>query len=288
MSAKTNNIELTHGEKILFPDSGITKGDVVKYYEQIADYILPFLKDRPLTMRRYPNGIEDEGFFQKNAPDNIPKWVKTAAVKKKDGWLKQIICNTRDTLIYLANLYVIEFHVTLSSIDKLNIPNKIVFDLDPSGDKFQSVVKGALELRKLLVDQFGIQPYVMTTGSRGLHVVVPLEPVHDFEVVRTFCKKTARQLCDRYPEEFTTEIRKEKRHGRLYIDCLRNAYSQTSVAPFSLRARKGAPVATPLKWIELQDPNLNARIYSIETIFERLLMQDDIWNSFGAKTFTFR
>lgn len=237
MVVKKENIKLTHGEKILFPASGITKGDVVQYYGQIADYMLPYLKDRPLTMRRYPNGIDHDGFFQRNVPEYLPAWIKTTTVKKKDGWLTQVVCNTKAALIYLANYYVLEFHVTLSGVNRLNFPDKMVFDLDPSGANFQSVVKGAIALRELIEDQYVMQPYVMTTGSRGLHLVVPLEPIYGFEVVRAFCKKTAQQLCDRYPKEFTTEIRKGERHGRLYIDCQRNAFSQTSVAPFSIRAR---------------------------------------------------
>ena len=288
IAARNPKVKITHGDKLLYPASGITKQDIIEYYDRIADHMLPYMKDRPLTMRRFPNGIGREGFFQKNAPEHIPKWIKTVEVRKKGGKLTQLICNSRDTLIYLANLNVIEFHVTLSKKNKLNNPDKLVFDLDPSDDKFPLVVKCAVELRNTLEDLMGLQTFVMTSGSRGLHLVIPLEPVHDFDEVRAFAKKTAQNLCDRYPDEFTTEIRKEKRGSRLFIDCMRNSYAQTSIAPFSLRALEGAPVATPLSWKDLDDLHMNSQMYNIDTIFDKQKEEHNEWDIFQNLAFNLK
>ncbi len=288
MTERDQKVSITHGDKLLYPESGISKRDIVEYYDRIADHILPFLKDRPLTMRRFPYGIGGKGFFQKNAPEHSPKWIKTIEVEKKGGMLTQVICNTRDTLRYLANQNVIEFHVTLSKKDNLNCPDKLVFDLDPPDGKFPLVLKCAYELRQLLENQMGFQAFVMTSGSKGLHIVVPLEPVHSFDEVREFAKRTAQILCDRYPDEFTTEIRKEKRDSKLFIDCMRNSYAQTSVAPYSLRALPGAPVATPLSWKDLEDLPSNSQTYKIDTIFYKLEEEHNDWKIFGNVAFNLK
>nr|WP_321230190.1 non-homologous end-joining DNA ligase [uncultured Psychroserpens sp.] len=277
---------LTHKNKVLFPKSGITKQQVFNYYENIANAILPYLKDRPLTMQRFPKGIGEEGFFQKNTPDYFPDWIPTVQVKKVDGWVNHLVCNTIDTLLYLVNQYVLTFHVALSKVDKIDHPDKLIFDLDPPKGNFKLAVKAAKSLRLLLEEKLELKAYVMTSGSKGLHITVPLKADQNFDEVHVFAKAIANYICNNNSTEFTTAIRKDKRENRLFIDFLRNSYAQTSVVPFSIRAIENAPIATPLHWDELDDTFLNARYYTIDTIFKRLETESNPWKDFeqNAKT----
>ena len=283
MKATINKITLTHKDKVLFPNSRITKKRVFHYYENIANTMLPYLKNRPLTMQRFPKGIE-EGFFQKNAPDYFPEWIPTVLVKKMDGWVNHIVCNSRDTLLYLVNQYVLTFHVALSKAEKIDYPDKLIFDIDPPKGNFQLAIKAAKALRLLLEEKLKLKAYVMTSGSQGLHIAVPLIANQNFDEVRHFAKLIANYVCANNPIEFTTTIRKDKREGRLYIDFLRNSYAQTSVVPFSIRAFENAPVATPLYWDELNEPKLNAQYYTIDTIFKRLEKVGNPWEDFEQNT----
>ena len=280
MKTTLNKTALTHKDKILFPKSGITKQQVFQYYKNIANRMLPFLKDRPLTMQRFPNGIGKEGFFQKNAPDYFPAWLPTIKVKKKDGWVNHIVCNSRDTLLYLVNQYVVTFHVALSKVENIDYPDKLIFDIDPPKGNFQLAVKAAKALRVVLEEKLQLKTYVMTSGSEGLHVAVPLKADKHFDIVHDFTKTIANYICNNNPTEFTTAIRKNKREGRLYIDFLRNSYAQTSVVPFSIRALENAPVATPLYWNELDDVTLNGQSYTIDTIFKRIETKGNPWEDF--------
>jgi len=280
MKTTLNKTALTHKDKILFPKSGITKQQVFQYYKNIANRMLPFLKDRPLTMQRFPNGIGKEGFFQKNAPDYFPAWLPTTKVKKKDGWVNHIVCNSRDTLLYLVNQYVVTFHVALSKVENIDYPDKLIFDIDPPKGNFKLAVKAAKALRVVLEEKLQLKTYVMTSGSEGLHVAVPLKADKHFDIVHDFTKTIANYICNNNPTEFTTAIRKNKREGRLYIDFLRNSYAQTSVVPFSIRALENAPVATPLYWNELDDVTLNGQSYTIDTIFKRIETKGNPWEDF--------
>jgi len=259
MKATLIKTALTHKNKILFPKSGITKQQMFHYYKNIANEILPYLKDRPLTMQRFPEGIDEDGFFQKHTPDYFPDWISTAKVKKVDGWINHVVCNSKDTLLYLVNQYTLTFHVALSKVEKIDYPDKLIFDLDPPKGNFQLAVKAAKALRHLLEERLHLKAYVMTSGSESLHIVVPLKADQHFDMVHDFAKQIANYICKNNPTEFTTAIRKDKRNGRLYIDSLRNSYAQTSVVPFSIRAKENAPVATPLHWDELDDTALNAQ-----------------------------
>ena len=269
----------TSSDKVLFPKSGITKGDLIHYYETIADYMLPYLEDRPLTMHRFPNGISKEGFFQKNASDYFPDWINKAKVKKKSGWVNYVICNNKETLSYLANQGTITFHVTLSKIDKLDYPDKLIIDLDPSVHDFKSVRKGAHILRDLLVEQLGLSVYIMLTGSEGVHLVVPLMRIENFDEVRGFAKKVVTYMAEKYPKDFTIAIRKDKRKGRLFLDYLRNSYAQTAVCPYSVRALQKAPVAMPIAWDELDKLN-DSQAFNIHTAGHRLTKNEDPWKDF--------
>lgn len=276
-------IEITNTEKIMFPKSGITKGDLVYYYEMIAAYMLPYLKDRPLTLHRFPDGIGKNGFFQKNASKHIPNWIRTEKIKKEGGWVNHIICDCTETLVYLAGEGTITFHVTLSTIDKLDYPDKLIFDLDPPNGAFGKVIESAQILRSLLENELGLTTYPMLTGSSGMHLVVSLDRSDNFDAVRAFAKNVAGYLVKNYPEDLTIELRKDQRKGRLFIDYLRNSYAQTAVCPFSARAFENAPVAVPIDWIELRNGIKSTRAFTIETILDRLNHIPDPWKDFDNK-----
>jgi len=268
----------------MFPKSGITKGDLANYYEKVAVYMLPYLKNRPLTMHRFPDGIMKNGFFQKNASDYFPGWIRTEQVKKKDGWVNHVICDSADTLRYLVNHGTIAFHVALGTLEKLEYPDKLIFDLDPAIDDFKTVVEGAKIIHNLLKNELGMTPFVMTTGSRGLHITVPLNRTKNFDEVHDFTKNIAKYLSNEHPKKFTMAMRKDQREGKLFIDYVRNSYGQTGVCPFSVRAFENAPVATPLAWKELEDTSLNAQTYTIHNIFKRLGQNRNPWEFFEKKS----
>lgn len=271
-------IELSSLDKVYFPDQGVTKGDLVDYYQRIAGTMLPHVRSRPLSMQRYPDGIEGEGFYQKQAPDHFPDWIERVEieVEEDDEVQPQVVCQDAATLVYLAQQACITPHIWLSRMDELRHPDKLIFDLDPAGDDFEPIRAAARDLRQI-IDEIGLVPFVMTTGSRGLHVVVPLERGADFDQVRAFAKRISAVVADRNPDRYTTEVRKDKRQGRLFLDYLRNAYAQTSVAPYAVRAKPGAPVAVPLDWDELGDSDLHSQSYSLKNIFRRLGHKEDPW-----------
>ncbi|MFT5753588.1 MAG: bifunctional non-homologous end joining protein LigD [Flavobacterium sp.] len=281
MEINTREVIITNTEKVLFPNSGITKKDVILYYEKIADYMLPYMKNRPLTLQRFPKGINEIGFFQKNASDYFPEWILTKQVKKEGGWVNQVICNDKETLLYLVNQYVITFHLSLSRIDTIKYPDRLIFDLDPPEGNFKLAKDAANILRNFLEDDLELKTFLMTTGSKGLHVVVPLKRHEDFNEVHEFTKQIANYIANKYPNNYTTAIRKNQRKGRLYIDFLRNSYAQTSVAPYSLRAIENAPVETPLYWNELDDIKLNSQFFTINSIFKRLENISNPWFDFN-------
>ena len=282
MKTDGHHIKITHKDKILFPNSKIIKHDLMVYYEKIANYLLPYLKSHPLTMQRFPNGITEDGFFQKNASQYFPDWIKTEEIRKVGGWVNQVICDNKETLLYLVNQYVVTFHISLSTIDHMEYPDKLIFDLDPPKEDFALAIEGAKALKILLENDLGFKSFLMTTGSKGLHVIVPLKQKEDFNEVHTFAKSISNHIAMQNPTKFTTAIRKNKREGRLYIDYLRNSYGQTSVAPYSVRAIENAPLATPINWSELDDEKLNAQFCNIKNIFKRLEQIEDPWKDFST------
>ena len=269
-------VETSNEEKLFFPDEKITKGDLINYYQEIADKMVPYLKERPLVMKRYPDGIKGESFFQKEIGDYFPDWIERVKVKKKGGTVTHVQCDNAATLVYLANQACIELHPWLSRSDKLHYPDQLIIDLDPSGDDFSQAVFGARVLKELF-DELDLKAFLKTTGSRGLHVLVPLDRRANFDKVREFAQDTAKLLAQRHSDKLTIEARKAKRRGRLLIDTARNAYAQTAVAPYAVRAKPGAPVATPLDWDELGNKKLNSQSYNIRNIFRRLGRKTDPW-----------
>jgi bifunctional non-homologous end joining protein LigD len=272
------SVQLSHLDKVFFPDDGVTKGDLVSYYRQMAPAILGYLRDRPLVLDRYPDGITGQRIVQKNAGKHFPDWVRRAEVGKQGGAVCHVLADRADTLVYLANQAAIELHIFLSRVAALDRPDQLVFDLDPpSDDRFGDVCRHALQLRGVLEDELGLTAYVKTTGGKGLHVHVPLRPEEDFDAVRAFARDAAALLAGRYPDELTLEQRKDQRGNRLYLDIMRNAYAQTVVAPYTVRARPGATVATPLSWDEVADQRLSPRQFTVRSIAARLERSGDPW-----------
>jgi bifunctional non-homologous end joining protein LigD len=272
-----HTVALSNLDKVLFPQSGLTKGDLVGYYRRIAEVALPHYRDRPLTMHRYPDGIGLDGFFQKDVPDYFPAWVERAKLGKKGGTVDYVLTNNAATLVYLANQGCITPHLALARRDQPEHPDRLIFDLDPSDDDFGKVTAAAGRVREML-DNLDLVSFVQTTGSRGLHVVVPLDRSADFDGARDFAHALARCLAARHPDELTVEQRKSKRGSRVFLDYLRNAYGQTAVAPYAVRAREGAPVATPLRWDEVGRKDLTPQMYTITNVFRRLAQTADPWS----------
>jgi bifunctional non-homologous end joining protein LigD len=244
----------------------------------MAPHILGYVRDRPLVLDRYPDGIAGQRIVQKNAGRHFPDWVRTTEVGKQGGSVCHVLADRPDTLVYLANQAAIELHIFLSRVGALDRPDQLVFDLDPpSGDRFGDVCRHALHLRAVLEDELGLTSYVKTTGGKGLHVHVPLRPEEDSDAVRGFARDVAVLLARRYPDELTVEQRKEQRGDRLYLDIMRNAYAQTVVAPYTVRARPGATVATPLEWDEVADAGLSPQQFTIRTVAARLERSPDPW-----------
>ena len=222
-------------------------------------------------MARYPDGIRGQRIVQKNIPGYFPAWVNRLEVKKAGGELCQVICDKPATLVYLANQACIEMHVFLSAAGALDRPDQLVFDLDPPGeDGFGEAAQLALRLRELLEDDLRLTAYVKTTGGKGLHVHVPLRARDGFDEVRRFARQASEVLAARNPGTVTTQQRRAGRGGRVYADIMRNAYAQTVVAPYSVRARPGAPVAMPLRWEELADPGLTPQRFTLRSVAGRL------------------
>jgi bifunctional non-homologous end joining protein LigD len=270
---------LSNTDKVFFPEDKITKGDIIDYYRRIAEVMLPHIKNRPISMERFPDGIEEQGFYEKVAPDHFPEWIERVTVKLKQakGSQLQIVCNNAATLTYLADQACLTPHIWLSRRDKLDCPDRIVFDLDPPGDDFE-VVRSAAYIMGEMLEEIGLMAFVLLTGSKGLHLTVPLRRSANFDTVRTFARDLAEVIARRYHERFTIETRKEKRQGRLFLDYLRNGYGQTTVVPYGVRAKPGAPVATPVDWEELKDTSLHSATYTMGNVFRRLGQREDPWN----------
>jgi bifunctional non-homologous end joining protein LigD len=268
-------VEVTHPEKILFPDDGITKGELVAYYKKIADVMVPLIRGRPVMMQRFPNGIGGFGFYQKEAGD-FPAWIHKVKAPKIGGEVTHVVCDDADSLAYIANQNCITPHVWLSRADRLEYPDQLMFDLDPSGDDFSDVRAAAKQVRRLL-DELGLPSFLKTTGSRGVHVAVPIRRTGTFDDVGAFADRVAAVLVARDPDHLTTEFKKANRQGRVLIDVWRNRYAQTAVAPYAVRAHAGAPVSTPITWEELDATALTPQRYTIRNIFRLLGRRPDPW-----------
>jgi len=264
-------IALPNPEKVLFRLDGISKRDLVRYYRGVAAQMLPLLRDRPVSMIRFPDGITRQAIVQKNVPAYFPDWITRAQIHTEDGPLEQVICDKPATLMYLAGQGCVELHCFLSRLGQIHEPDQLVFDLDPPDDhRFDDVRVCALRLGELLSDELGLPTFVKTTGGHGLHVHVPLTENGEFEAAREFARQVTGLLAARNPDLVTTEQRKRKRGSRIYVDIMRNAYAQLAVAPYSVRARPGALVATPLSWDEVEDKGLRPDQFTLRTLPDRI------------------
>ncbi|MFE6170777.1 non-homologous end-joining DNA ligase [Streptomyces sp. NPDC056464] len=270
--AGRRTVEVKRADKVLFPGDGgakeYTKGDLLDYHRSVAPFMLPHLRGRPLMLERHPDGLDGPLFMQKNTPEHYPDWITRVEVPKENGTVCHTVCDDTATLVYLTDQASLTLHRWLSRTSGIDRPDRLVFDLDPAEDDFAQVREAARLLGELL-DALRLPSALMTTGSRGLHVVVPLKGQDDFDQVRGFARDVADTLADAHPDRLTTATRKKERGGRLYLDVQRNAYAQTAVVPYSVRARPGAPVATPLTWDELDDPDLDARRWTIADAVEQ-------------------
>lgn len=266
--AGRGTVEIHRPDKVLFPDTGLTKADLVDYYRGVARYFVREVRDRPLMLERYPDGLAGPRFMQKNTPEGYPDWIRRAELPKRGGTVVHAVCDDTATLLYLADQACLTFHRWQSRAQEPDRPDRLVFDLDPPGDGFEDVRAAAWWLKDLL-DELRLPALPMTTGSRGVHVVVPLDGTEGFDAVREFAGGVADVLAARHPADLTTNVRTEGRGGRLYLDVQRNAYAQTAVAPYSVRATPDAPVATPVSWDQLADPDTHARRWTVRDALEQ-------------------
>jgi bifunctional non-homologous end joining protein LigD len=268
---------ITHPEKVLFPDDGITKGELAAYYEAVAPVMIPHIRARPISMERYPNGIGQKGFFHKDVSKGFPDWLKRVEVPKKDGKVHHPIVTDTRSLLWIANQNCITPHVWVSRAPKLYHPDICVFDLDPSRDDEPDVLRAAaLNLRDFL-QELDLPSWVKTSGSKGFHIAVPLDGKTGFGDVERFAHTVGRLLVTRDPEHLTQEFSKADRRGRIYVDTGRNGYSATWAAPYTARAKPGAPVSAPCTWEEVERGEIGPRSFTLRTMSRRVADVDDPW-----------
>lgn len=286
-TTKENDYELTMGDKVLhltnqhkiyFPDDGITKGDLLNYYREIADFILPYLKDRPQSMNRFPDGIGGGSFYQKDLDvEKIPSWLHTESIfsKSRNAFIDYLICDDKATLLYMANLGCIDLNPWHSTIKNINKPDWIVIDIDPEKQEFAEVVKTALTVKEVL-DELETACCCKTSGASGLHVYIPLEGKYNYTVVKNLAARIAQEVHARLPETTTLARSIKKREHKIYIDFLQNSRGQTLAAPYSVRPKPGATVSTPLEWDEVNE-NLTPSLFTIKNTMNRIAQKGDLW-----------
>jgi bifunctional non-homologous end joining protein LigD len=278
-ASEVAGVEISKPDKVLFPDDPahkytVTKLDLAKYYDAVADEMLPHLRGRPVNMQRFPDGISGMAFYEKKVPSHFPDWVHTVEVHTEDGTQRQVVVDDRRSLVYLAQQACLTPHTWLCTEKDLEHPDQLIFDLDPSDDSLAKVRK-ATRLVGELLDDLGLTTYLKTTGSRGYHVLVPLRPALDFDEVRDFARTCAQRLVDQAPDLLTLEQRKAKRGDRVFVDIGRNAYGQTAVPAYAVRARPGAPVSTPIPWDELS--KVKPAQFTVRSVRRRLAGRDCPW-----------
>ncbi|MEL1244612.1 DNA ligase D [Flavobacterium sp. DGU11] len=277
----TEKVEVTHPDKIFWPKEGYTKGDVINYYDEMAEWILPYIKDRPQSMRRTPNGIDKEGFFQKNVAGSAPDWAQTEKIHSDstDEYIEYLICNDKETLIYMANLGCIEINPWSSRLGSLDNPDYIIFDLDPNETTMANLVTTAKKVKEIL-DSLSIKGYLKTSGGKGLHIFIPIKPKYTYEQSRDFSHIISQAVNNALPKITSLERMPKKRIGKVYLDFLQNGKGKTMSCAYSLRPRDGATASTPLEWEELDEKNFTVKNYNIKTLPERVKEKGDLWADF--------
>jgi bifunctional non-homologous end joining protein LigD len=267
---------ITHPDKVLFPDDGITKGELAAYYEMIAPAMLPHIRGRPITMERYHRGISAKGFFQKDVSRGFPEWLERVEVKKKGGTVHHPIVTDTRSLVWLANQNSITLHVWIARVPDLWHPDICVFDLDPSEEQPEVLSAATIALRDLL-SELGLESWVKTSGSKGFHIVVPLDGSADYGEVGRFANAAGTVLVQRDPKHLTQEFSKVDRGGRILVDTGRNAYHATFASPYSVRAKPGAPVSAPCTWDEIKD-GTGPRSFLLRGMAGRVSTAGDLWS----------
>jgi len=268
---------ISHPDKILFPEDGITKGELASYYEMIAPVMLPHLRGRPITMERYHRGITAPGFFQKDVVKGFPEWLERVEVPKKDGTVHHPIANDARSLLWLANQNSITIHVWPSRAPNLYYPDICVFDLDPSNENEPERLRNAALMVRDFLNELGLTSWVKTSGSKGFHIAVPLDGKSDFGVVARFAHVVGRVLVERDPENLTQEFSKVDRAGRILVDTGRNGYSATFAATYTVRAKAGAPVSAPCTWDEVSSGAVGPRTFTLRMMEKRIAEVGDLW-----------
>lgn len=272
---------ITHPEKVLFPADGITKGELAAYYEAVAPYMVPQIRGRPVTMERFPSGIGAKGFMQKNVSRGFPAWLERVEVPKKGGVVNYpLVLETRD-LLWLANQNCVTPHVWTSRVPDLMSPDICVFDLDPSEDDPEALRVATLAVRDILLE-LGLRSWVKTSGSKGFHVVAPLDGTSGFDEVVAFTYAVAVQLVERDPDHLTLEFIKADRGSRIYMDVGRNTPGATFAAPYAVRPKPGAPVSAPCTWEEIERGEVHPQSFTLRLMPERLAAVGDLWADMGS------
>ncbi|HEX6214154.1 MAG TPA: non-homologous end-joining DNA ligase [Vicinamibacterales bacterium] len=269
-------VVITHPDKVLFPDDGITKGDLADYHALVAPLMLPHLKGRPVTMERYPAGIGKKGFWQKSVEKGFPSWLERVDVPKKDGVVHHPVVTDERSLMWIVNQNTITQHVWTSRVPQLYHPDICVFDLDPATDDPAPVRAAAVGLRDLL-DELGLPSWVKTSGSKGYHLIVPLDGKSTTEEVERFAHHVGRLFVSHAPNHLTQEFNKVDRKGRIYVDTGRNGYSATFAAAYTVRAKTGAPISAPCTWKEIETGTVNPNTFTVRNMAARIKKAGDVW-----------
>jgi bifunctional non-homologous end joining protein LigD len=286
--AGRRSIAISSPDKVLFPDSGVTKVELAEHYARVGPAMVPHVRDRPVTMHVFPGGLDASGVYIKKAPRHFPDWMPRVTVKKRDGETSMAMISEAAALVFLANQNCITPHVWPARADDLLRPDRLIFDFDPPEGTDFADVRAAARATGDLLRSVGLVPFVMTSGSRGVHVITPLRRDVAWEEARGFADAVGERLAEDDPEHLTTAFRIAKRGGRIYVDTTRNAYAQHGVAPYAVRAKPGAPVATPLRWEELSDSGLSSGSWDIHTIVDRLESEGDPWKGMGRSARSLR
>jgi bifunctional non-homologous end joining protein LigD len=273
---------ITHPEKILFPADGITKGELAAYYEGIAPILVPHIRNRPVTMERFPAGIGQKGFIQKDVSKGFPAWLHRVKVPKKGGFVNYPLITDTPSLLWIVNQNCITPHVWVSRVPSLKYPDICIFDLDPSDDNPTVLRDAALAVRDLL-DEIGLPSWVKTSGSKGFHIAVPLDGKTSYGDVMRFAHGVGTTLVKRDPAHLTQEFSKKDRGGRIFVDTGRNAPGATFAAVYAVRPKPGAPVSAPCTWEEIERGSVGPQSFTVRTMAKRLAEVGDLWGDMGKK-----
>jgi bifunctional non-homologous end joining protein LigD len=273
----TTEVKISHPEKLIFPADGITKGELAAYYAAIAPLMLPHLRQRPVTMERFPAGIDHGGFLQKDVSKGFPEWLQRVETPKKGGVVNYPLVDDERSLQWMANQNCVTVHVWTSRVPKLYEPDVLVVDLDPSVDDQAVLRQAALAVRDLL-DELNLRNWVKTSGSKGFHIVVPLDAKAGFDEVGTFAQQLAAELVRRHPDQLTLEFYKADRGGKILVDVGRNGPSATFATAYTVRPKPGAPVSAPCTWAEIEKGSVAPQSFNVRNMAERVEAVGELWS----------